>query len=92
MSTVLTLPPVLCLTQASACAKQFSLAVQRQVSAQVVIDASALLRFDSSALAVLLDCRRMALAMGKSFAVLGMVPRLQALAGLYGVAELLPAP
>jgi phospholipid transport system transporter-binding protein len=92
VSAVLTLPPVLCLAQASACAKQFSVAVQRLASAQVVVDASALLRFDSSALAVLLDCRRMALARGKSFAVSGMVPRLQALAGLYGVTELLPAP
>jgi phospholipid transport system transporter-binding protein len=55
-----------------------------------VADASALLHFDSSALAVLLECRREALALGKSFAVTQLHPRLRALAALYGVGELLP--
>ena len=41
-------------------------------------------------LAVLLECRREALALGKSFAVNRLHPRLRALAALYGVAELLP--
>ena len=57
----------------------------------VVADASALSRFDSSAIAVLLDCRREALALGKSFSVKGLPSRLRVLAGLYGVADLLPA-
>jgi phospholipid transport system transporter-binding protein len=57
--------------------------------AAVVIDASALQEFDSSALAVLLSCRRQALAAGKSFSVQGLPQRLRQLAGLYGVAELL---
>jgi phospholipid transport system transporter-binding protein len=57
--------------------------------AAVVIDASALQEFDSSALAVLLACRRQALAVGKSFSVQGLPQRLRQLAGLYGVAELL---
>jgi phospholipid transport system transporter-binding protein len=56
-----------------------------------VADASALERFDSSALAVLLDCRREALALGKTFSVSRLPPRLRQLAGLYGVADLLPA-
>jgi phospholipid transport system transporter-binding protein len=56
-----------------------------------VADASALRRFDSSALAVLLECRREALALGKAFAVSQLHPRLRDLAGLYGVSELLPA-
>ena len=55
----------------------------------VLVDASALVRFDSSALAVLLECRREALHDGKGFGVRGLAPRLQALAQLYGVAELL---
>jgi phospholipid transport system transporter-binding protein len=55
-----------------------------------VADASALRRFDSSALAVLLECRREALTLGKTFAVSQMHPRLRALAALYGVGELLP--
>ena len=56
-----------------------------------VADASALRHFDSSALAVLLECRREALALGKHFYVSQLPPRLRALAALYGVGELLPA-
>lgn len=56
----------------------------------VVADAGALARFDSSALAVLLECRREALALGKTFSVARVPPRLRELASLYGVAELLP--
>lgn len=59
--------------------------------AEVVADASALLEFDSSALAALLECRREALAAGKAFSVRGLPARLRQLAGLYGVAELIPA-
>lgn len=55
----------------------------------VVIDASALSHFDSSAIAVLLECRRVALASGKTFAAQGLPPRLLQLAGLYGVDQLL---
>ena len=64
-----------------------------QIAAQpagVVIDAGALIQFDSSVLAVMLACRRAALAAGKSFAVHGLPPKLSQLAGLYGVAELVP--
>ena len=57
----------------------------------VVVDATALRQFDSSALAILLECRRQALAAGKTFAVLGAPERLLQLAGVYGVAELIPA-
>ena len=39
---------------------------------------------------VLLECRREALALGKTFAVSQLHPRLRALATLYGVGELLP--
>ena len=56
-----------------------------------VVDASALQVFDSSALAVLLECRRNALAAQQPFAVLGLPDALAGLAKLYGVAELLPA-
>ena len=61
------------------------------VAKDVVVDAGALQQFDSSALAILLECRRQALAAGKSFAVLGAPQRLLQLAGVYGVAELIPA-
>lgn len=56
-----------------------------------VVDASALQVFDSSALAVLLECRRSALAAQQTFAVRGLPSALAGLAALYGVAELLLA-
>ena len=56
-----------------------------------VVDASALQVFDSSALAVLLECRRSALAAQQTVAVRGLPSALAGLAALYGVAELLPA-
>jgi phospholipid transport system transporter-binding protein len=54
-----------------------------------VIDAQALVRFDSSALAVLLACQRAALARGRRLAVAGMPPRLRSLVEVYGLSELL---
>jgi phospholipid transport system transporter-binding protein len=87
-----TLPAVLTLREASACATLMRGDAQSEPGTQVLVDASALVRFDSSALAVLLDCRRAAMACGKGFAVKGLAPGLLSLAALYGVAELLPAP
>ena len=66
-------------------------ALRSEPGPQAVADASALREFDSSALAVLLECRREALALGKSFAVTQLPARLRDLAALYGVSELLPA-
>ena len=58
----------------------------------VVVDASNLQRFDSSALAVLLECQRAAQAWGKPFELRGAPAKLAALARLYGVdALLMPA-
>ena len=56
------------------------------------VDASELAQFDSSALAVLLECRRQALAAGQSFSVTGAPRLLVQLANLYGVAELISGP
>ncbi len=63
----------------------------RALSQTAVADASGLHSFDSSAIAVLLECRREAQLQGKSFSVRGLSERLRSLAALYGVAELLPA-
>lgn len=63
----------------------------RESGSEVVADASALQEFDSSALAVLLACRRHVLATGKTFSVHGLPERLRKLAGLYGLQDLLPA-
>ena len=57
----------------------------------VVVDASALQRFDSSALAVLLEFRREALKAGKGFSIRGLPQRLGNLAVLYGIADLVPS-
>ena len=87
---MLTLPSVLTHAEAAEFAGGLGLLVQTQAQA-VVTDASALRTFDSSALAVLLACRREALAAGKTFSVKDLPARLRQLAGLYGVAELIPA-
>ncbi|RYX97079.1 MAG: anti-sigma factor antagonist [Comamonadaceae bacterium] len=84
------LPPVLTHQLATAAAASLRDAVRADAASQVVADASALREFDSSALAVLLEGRREALAASKSFAVSGLPPRLRELAGLYGVATLIP--
>lgn len=55
----------------------------------LTVDGSALQQFDSSALAVLLECQRMARARGRAFAVQSLPPKLNALAKLYGVDGLL---
>jgi phospholipid transport system transporter-binding protein len=88
---MLVLPAELTHDQAAACARMLGQAIRAEAGPQAVADASALAHFDSSALAVLLDCRREALAQGKAFAVRGLPPRLRDLAVLYGVADLLPA-
>ncbi len=57
----------------------------------LVIDASALVQFDSSALAVLLECRRLAGPTGQGIELRHAPAKLQQLARLYGLAELLGA-
>jgi phospholipid transport system transporter-binding protein len=88
---VLVLPAELTQAQANACLRMLVQGLKASRQSPAVADASALERFDSSALAVLLECRREALAQGRAFTVTGMPPRLAELAGLYGVEELLPA-
>ena len=75
-------------------ASMFFKSVGKDMASQpqdVVVDASALHQFDSSALAILLECRRQALAQGKTFAVQGAPERLVQLADVYGVAALISA-
>lgn len=88
---MLVLPPKLTHDDAPACMRMLQQGLAGQEGSSAVVDASALERFDSSALAVLLECRREASALGRSFAVKGLSPRLRELASLYGIAGLLPA-
>ena len=88
---MLTLPAELTQNQASACLLDLKQGIKAESGAAVVVDAQALVRFDSSALAVLLECRRETLALGKGFSVHQASERLKDLAALYGIGELLPA-
>jgi phospholipid transport system transporter-binding protein len=88
--SLLKLPSTLMHPQASACRSAWVVAMRAApAGASWTVDASDLTEFDSSALAVLLACRREAMALGQSWAVTGLSPKLQALAGLYGVMPLL---
>jgi phospholipid transport system transporter-binding protein len=87
--TTLTLPTLLTHDQAVNCVQSLGLGIRAESGGNVVIDASALEKFDSSALAVLLQCRRNAATAGKSFSVIGLPHQLLELADLYGISELL---
>ena len=86
---MLTLPSTLTHEAAPGFVQTLAPLVQAQPG-DVVADAGALRKFDSSALAVLLECRRQALASGKTFSVRDLPASLRQLAGLYGIAELIP--
>ena len=88
---MLRLPPSLLHDTATATLAEMLQALSAEPSDGVAVDASALERFDSTALAVLLELRRAALQAGKTLALQGMPQRLQDLAALYGIAELLPS-
>lgn len=88
---MLVLPPKLTHEEAPACVYMLQRGLAGQTDTGTVVDASALVQFDSSALAVLLECRRESSAIGRGFAVKRLPPRLRELATLYGVAGLLPA-
>jgi len=86
---MLVLPSELTHKQASACLRMLVQGLPSQTGSAVVVDAASLTRFDSSALAVLLEFRRASMALGKGFEIRSLSSRLVDLARLYGVAELL---
>lgn len=86
---MLVLPPALTHREASACLRMLVQGLPSQSGPAVQIDAASLEQFDTSALAVLLEFRRVSLAMGKRFEVQGLSPRLLDLAELYGVSGLI---
>ncbi|MFZ4743272.1 MAG: STAS domain-containing protein [Limnohabitans sp.] len=77
---------------APACLAALLVQLRSQSAATWWLDASALIEFDSSALAVLLACRRAALSISKDLQLLHMPPKLRQLSDLYGVTELLGDP
>lgn len=89
---MLVLPATLTHAQADACLRLLLQGLKAETGPQVLVDCAALTAFDSSALAVLLECRRAALYDGKPLSAKAMPHALQELSRLYGVAPLLIAP
>lgn len=92
---MLKLPAQITHDQAEACVAELRKALPNALAQagpgqSATLDASPLEYFDSSALAVLLACRRMALDAGRGMTVQGLPPRLRQLAGLYGIGDLIP--
>ena len=77
------------LTMSDAAAELARLRPLLRAAPQPVIDASSLQVLDTAALALLLDCQRMARARGQELRVTGAPPKLAQLAQLYGVEALL---
>ncbi|MEY4121704.1 MAG: hypothetical protein RLZZ457_542 [Pseudomonadota bacterium] len=90
-ATALALPATLLQAQAQSVSDGLVAALLTQMAqgGEAVLDATALTQFDSSALAVVLACRRAVLAQGGQLRVTGLPERAQALAKVYGVSELL---
>ena len=88
---MLVLPRELTRNQAKASLQMLVQALPAVSANPVVIDAGVLERFDSSALAVLLEMRREAMLHGKMMAIRALPERLRDLATVYGIAELLPS-
>ncbi len=85
---MLQLPAELTHVQANACLAQLAVGAAAE-GAKVNLNAEALQRFDSSALAVLLEFQRVCAKAGKTVAVHGLPRQLVALATLYGIEGLL---
>lgn len=83
------LPSELTHAQAGACLAVLSEGLRAQSATSVELDASALERFDSSALAVILGLHRAANQADKALVVSRLPARLQDLARLYGLGEIL---
>jgi phospholipid transport system transporter-binding protein len=89
---MLILPATLTAREATDALRMLADALERHAAQTVVVDASPLVQLDSAALAVLLECRRRAEALGKGFELQGAPAKLTALAKLYGVDGLILAP
>ena len=88
---MISLPVELTQAQAARCLITMQEILSSDTATVTVVDGAALARFDSSALAVLLELRRQCKSAGKQFAVAHLPEQLMKLAGLYGIGEFLPA-
>jgi len=87
-AAVMQLPPNATLADAPALLKELQQTLEAGGNEAVRMDATALRNFDTSALALLMHARRLAMAGGRAFHVVGAPPKLAQLAALYGVEEL----
>ncbi|AKJ27662.1 STAS domain-containing protein [Caldimonas brevitalea] len=87
---MLLLPATLTAREANDTLRMLQQGLRAQTGDTLLVDASGLQHFDSAALAVLLECQRLASAWGKRFEVRQLPTQLANLAGLYGIDELLP--
>ncbi len=85
---MLTLPATLTMAEANAALEALIAGIEAETGAAVTIDASALTQLDTSAVAALIECRRLAMAKGLRFELRGVPQRLADLASLYGVHDL----
>jgi phospholipid transport system transporter-binding protein len=83
------LPHTLTLSVAGAALGELNAEFARNGSGTLRIDAGPLVEFDTAALALLLEAQRRARAAGRNLEIDGAPPKLQQLARLYGVHELL---
>jgi phospholipid transport system transporter-binding protein len=88
MNLTLALPERVTHDQAQAVVEGLLSVVQTQPG-PMVLNASALQTFDTSALAVIMACMRAAQSRGVELSVQGLPERARSLAQVYGVAELL---
>ena len=86
---MLLLPTTVTASEANDTRRLLLQALKGAAQAEMVVDASNLRDFDSSALAVLLACRRAAEVGGKPFVLRRVPAALAALAHLYGVDTIL---
>jgi phospholipid transport system transporter-binding protein len=89
---MLLLPEVVDVNGARDTLRMLSQALKRETEPNITVDASSLKHFDSSVLAVMLECQRLAHAWGKGFGVRRAPAKLTQLARLYGIDEMLLPP
>ena len=86
---MLVLPETITAREAGDTLRLLSQALKNEPGRDIVVDAANLRQFDSAALAVLLECQRLAAACGKGFSMRAIPAKLAALAKLYGIDVLL---
>lgn len=88
--TTLRLPPTLTHHNADACLREFLIIMRADTGPVTLIDASELVQFDSSLLALLLNLVRNMKTRNGTLQIAGLPDKARSLAAVYGVEALLP--